>query len=206
MVSTGVKDHEQLTYRVSSLTSLADAGDAQAQADLAQIYCRTDLNIRDGAKAFHYAKLSADQGNADGQYALGYCYFDGFGVERDESLAAHWYGAAARQGLASAQSMFGSFCSEGAGGVPVNDEEAFQWWSRSAAQGHPWGLYNFGYALLHGQGSLQDIKRGREAMKQAAALGNSMACEWLVKHPDGTARPWLAESLYANLPSSQKEG
>jgi TPR repeat protein len=43
-------------------------------------------------------RQSAEQNHPRGQGILGFCYGEGFGVERDEQLALHHYMLAAKQG------------------------------------------------------------------------------------------------------------
>ena len=43
-------------------------------------------------------KLSAEQGNPDAQYSLGYCYESGKGVKQNIKEAKKWYTKAAKQG------------------------------------------------------------------------------------------------------------
>ncbi|MBR2245249.1 MAG: SEL1-like repeat protein [Prevotella sp.] len=50
------------------------------------------------ANDFQKMKASAEKGNAEDQYLLGLCYYDGIGVEKDEKLAKSLLEKAARQG------------------------------------------------------------------------------------------------------------
>lgn len=65
------------------------------------------LALRDCAKDDEQAVLvlreAAEAGDAWGQYYLGSIYHHGYGVARDESLAARWCRKAAEQGLVAAQ-------------------------------------------------------------------------------------------------------
>ena len=45
----------------------------------------------------------AEQGNEQGQYELGKCYEEGFGVEKDMAEAVKWYRKAAAQGEPNAK-------------------------------------------------------------------------------------------------------
>jgi TPR repeat protein len=53
--------------------------------------------------AADYFRLSADQGNAEGQFAYGKSLSNGDGVVMDKSLAAHYFKLSADQGNAHAQ-------------------------------------------------------------------------------------------------------
>ena len=48
-------------------------------------------------------RVEAEQGNAEAQYNLGYCYVFGEGVDQDYAEAVKWYRKAAEQGHAKAQ-------------------------------------------------------------------------------------------------------
>lgn len=52
----------------------------------------------DPREAFGWFYKSAMQGDGDAQYALGYFYEDGIGVERDIEEAREWYERSAAQG------------------------------------------------------------------------------------------------------------
>ena len=47
-------------------------------------------------------RFSADQGNADGQYMLGLCYENGFGVTKNQNEAVRYYRLAAAQNVQEA--------------------------------------------------------------------------------------------------------
>ncbi len=46
---------------------------------------------------FHY-RIAAKLGHAKAQYSLGYCYYFGRGVEKDDKESAYWFRKAADQG------------------------------------------------------------------------------------------------------------
>ena len=53
--------------------------------------------------------LSAEQDDDLGQLWLGYCYQNGFGVDRDAAEARYWYRLSAAQGNASAKKRLQEF-------------------------------------------------------------------------------------------------
>ncbi|MBQ0113780.1 MAG: sel1 repeat family protein [Bacteroidales bacterium] len=53
-------------------------------------------------KAVSWFKKAAEQGHADAQYNLAFCYANGNGVSQDYKQAASWYEKAAEQGLGEA--------------------------------------------------------------------------------------------------------
>jgi len=58
----------------------------------------------DLARAFELFSQAAEHGDASCQLNLGYFYDCGLHVERDQTMARHWYHMAYRQGKASAAS------------------------------------------------------------------------------------------------------
>ena len=79
--------------------------------------------------------LKAKQGDPDAQFALGRCYWKGFGVPEDYGQAAYWYRKAAEQGHPCAQYNLGYYYREGYG-VSQDLEQAICWYSKSAEQGN----------------------------------------------------------------------
>ena len=70
---------------------------------------------RDEAEAVKWLRKAAEQGDALGQYGLGFMYANGHGVPRDDAEAAKWSRKAAEQGLASAQFVLGYIFENGRG-------------------------------------------------------------------------------------------
>ena len=58
---------------------------------------------KDAKEAVYWFKQGADQGDADCQYFLGFCYEDGLGVEKDLQQAQALFRKAAEQGHEAAQ-------------------------------------------------------------------------------------------------------
>lgn len=75
----------------------ADGGHAEAQVRFGHILYRGSANER----ALEYYRKSAAQGNANGQYSVGFMYQGGEGgVAQDMTEARKWYALAAQQGHA----------------------------------------------------------------------------------------------------------
>ena len=91
-----------------------------------------DVDIEKTVKTTH---LLAEQGEADAQYNLGDCYYNGNGVEQSYSKAAKWFRLAAEQGLAQAQYALG-VCYDNGDGVEQSYTEAVKWYKKAAEQGH----------------------------------------------------------------------
>ena len=72
----------------------AEAGNAEAQANVGEIFERGLGGTPNYAAAFIWYRKSAEQGNKRGQFNLGTLYEQGLGVEKDQLEALNWYRAA----------------------------------------------------------------------------------------------------------------
>jgi len=79
---------------------------------------------KDGAKAFEYAKIAADVGEAEGEYFVGYCFEAGLGVSKDEAEALKWYTKAQKKGNGDAMWKLGTFYHYGKGKIKQDYKEA----------------------------------------------------------------------------------
>ena len=62
-------------------------------------------------QAVFWYRKAAEQGYADAQYNLGFCYCEGEGVSQDYTQAVYWLRKAAEQGNADAQFLLeGCYC------------------------------------------------------------------------------------------------
>ena len=76
-------------------------------------------------------KAKAEQGNAEAQFNLGFCYDDGRGVAKNAREAVKWYRKAAEQNYAPAQFNLG-YCYANGQGVEKDIAEAYAWFSIAA--------------------------------------------------------------------------
>ena len=78
-------------------------------------------------------RKSAEQGDANSQFALGARYAMGEDLPRNYSTAVHWFSRAAEQGHVLAQATLGAYYWEGRGVLPDLDKAYF--WSVLARAG-----------------------------------------------------------------------
>ena len=83
-----------LTPKDLELIKTADAGDANAQTDLALLFLDQDKT----KSAIYWLELAAKQQAADAMQLLGGCYLEGSGLIKDENLALMWISKAASLG------------------------------------------------------------------------------------------------------------
>ncbi len=108
-----------------SAAHLATAGETEA---------RTFMQEGDYEKAIQELQPLADQGSPSAEYLLGEIYFGGHGGDMQQALK--WMTAAAEQGHAQAQARLGMIYAKGLG-VPVNNVEAYRWFSLAAQGADP---------------------------------------------------------------------
>jgi TPR repeat protein len=80
----------QNTVSIAELQQKAQAGDAQAQFDLALCYANGDGVEKDEVLAFEWNKKSAELGHVDAQFALGLFYFIGNTELQNYTLLTNW--------------------------------------------------------------------------------------------------------------------
>ena len=124
-------------------------------------------NTGDYATALKKFRQTAEKGYVDSQYRLGYMYYNGEGVTKNDTLAATWFTQAAEQGYAAAQLYLGDMYSKGAG-VARNDTTAVEWYTRAAKQGHPTAQIRLGEMYESGRGVKRDYAQAMEWYTQAA--------------------------------------
>jgi TPR repeat protein len=86
----------------------------------------------DYATAVTEFRALAEQGNAEGQYFLGFLYHNGFGVKTSQPEALKWFEKAAAQGEQRSQYYAGIIYSTGKGGVAKDLAAADMWLTLSA--------------------------------------------------------------------------
>ena len=78
---------------IEELIRAAEAGDADAQCELAWSYDEGEGVEVDHEKAFYWYTKAAEQNDATAQYNLGCCYEVGTGVEIDMAKAVYCFSA-----------------------------------------------------------------------------------------------------------------
>ena len=117
-------------------------------------------------------RKAAEQGNAEGQYNLGVCYYNGKGVTKDYAKAVEWYTKAAEQGHAWGQYNLG-ICYYLGEGVSKDYAKAVEWWRKAAEQGHATAQNDLGDCYYSGNGVTKDYAKAVEWWRKAAEQGNA---------------------------------
>jgi TPR repeat protein len=205
LVSAGLS----LPMSTVELMKKAVAGDARSQGILALMFANCDGGLASNpSEALRWARTSADQGSAIGQYSLARLYDGGCGVAVDTNKATELFGKCskglkkmAEKGDAEAQCDFGWLCEQGKG-VRTNREEAVKWYQKSAEQGHARGQFHFGSACtnevpLSEASSRKAVELYRKAAEQGCADAENLLGESYgngVRSDDAEAAKWYRKA------------
>lgn len=154
----------------------AEAGDAEAQFNLALMYHVGSGVIKDAAKEVEWLQKAAAQGQVDAQFGLGVTYDNGDGVPKDSAKAVEWWRKAAELGNAEAQYKLGEIYeglfSDVLYGVAKDADQAVSWYRKAAEQGHATAQFNLGVRYENGVGVPKDSVKAMEWWQKAAAQGD----------------------------------
>lgn len=168
--------------RVQVLQAKAERGDAQAQADLANIYYNGDDGVvRDVARAKELWRRAAEQGSVNAQLNYATLAIAEAGTNGVPPQAVEWLKKAAAAGDEAAQRNLGILYLTGVGGERDSRRAAI-WLHRAAAQGDAKAQYNLGLMFATGEGAAKDIAEARAWFRRAAANGHAEAARWLETH------------------------
>jgi uncharacterized protein len=111
---------------IAELLKKAEAGDVNAQMEVAEAYEKGKGVAQSDALAAQWYRKAAEQGNAKAQNTLGVMYRLGLGVPRDKQEAFRWYQKAAKQNLPEADYNIAVSYYNG-DGVPSDVVLAYTW-------------------------------------------------------------------------------
>jgi TPR repeat protein len=122
---------------------------------------------QDFAKALHWNRLAAEQGDADAQARLGGQYAAAMGCAQDLAEARKWFLASAEQGCAAGQFGMGALLA-GASSGANEIATAAAWFDKAAAQGNMPAKLSLAILLIEGQGLAADPVRAAKLLTEAA--------------------------------------
>lgn len=168
--------HYQSSYEatVRQILKLAEQGDSQAQASLADMYRKGKGVTQSYVKAYIWYRKAAEQGNPKAQNNLGFLYQSGKGVSQDYSEALRWYRESAKQDNPDAWNNLGFMYGNGLG-VPQDYDEAIRWYRKSAEQGISEAELNIGNMYIKGEGVPRDYAEASRWYRKAAERGDPKA-------------------------------
>ncbi len=139
----------------------AENGDAQAQADLAIGYRKLAGSLEqagagtDYDEAVKWARLSAEQNNGDGLWALGRSYQSGSGIDYDMDKAIECFKRGAQLGNPPCKYNLGC---EYLSGTSIGEDQpkGFALVKEAAEEGYAYAFKDLGDCYLHGTGCEKD--------------------------------------------------
>jgi len=155
----------------------AESGFAEAQCELAGLYCKGKFVHQNYETAFYWWSKAAEQGYMMGQYNLGVSYLRGYGVPIDTAQAAYWIEEAAEQGNRYAQFDIGKLYYNGKG-ISQNYSKAVYWFRKSAEKLDlltSRSARYLGICYYDGQGVAQDYTQAVYWFQKAADKGDAIA-------------------------------
>lgn len=142
----------------------AEAGDAEAQFQLGQMYALGHGFKQNFKTAAEWYAKSAEQGNAKARTALALCYGFGNGVEHNLEIARSWFEKAAAQDFSPAQVTMGRLAEK-----ETDYAKARKWYDLAVAQGNAEAMANIGDLYKNGKGVSKDMKQAIQWYEKAAS-------------------------------------
>lgn len=182
-------DVSKLDPEIATLYKAAEAGDAQAQFEIATMYALSHYGFeKDMYLAVYWVKKAAEQEHPEAMTAYGTQLSLGEGVTRDMELAKKYLTKAAEKGIDRAMHNLAD-CYKKEGNAPL----AVKWLKQAAETGYALSQYVYASYILDGYGGL--------AKDEATALN------WLQKaadqnHADAIRKLSLLKSQGVKLPDS----
>ena len=149
---------------------LAEQGDAEAQANLAEMYFTGRGIDRDQEAAIVWFRRAAEAGDVASQVHLGMISAQ----SQDFELSARMFAMAAAAGDADGMKNLATLYLRGLG-VERNAALALDWLTKAAAQGDPADQLRLGGLYLDGAGGEPDVENGLRWVRRAAGQGYAEA-------------------------------
>ena len=125
-------------------------------------------------KAFSLYMKEAKNGNVVAENALSFLYFEGVGVEQDNTQGLQWLQKAAQSGDTRACLDLGIIYLQGQK-VTKNMQQAAHYLTIAANNGDPEAQYNLALIYYNGDGVKQDVKKAAALLENAAQQGYKKA-------------------------------
>lgn len=148
----------------------AEAGDADAQFTLGNLYYSGEGVKQDEVKAFHWHLKAAEGGHPMAMQTVGYCYQFGEGVKKDIAKALAWY----RKGtpLWSGCRFHLALCLLNGTGMKKNPKQAARELEKASADNNTDAMVLLGQMHLGHFGIPRNLEQAFHWFQKAAELGN----------------------------------
>lgn len=160
---------------IQIFTVFADIDFARAYSFLGDIYYYGKAGEKDYAKAFQYYKKGAEKDDQWCQLSLYYCYYNGYGVTKNEATAVEWLEKSVAQKLPQAMNQLASYLI----GIKRADySRAFKLAKEAYDAGYKPALVNMSFCYLTGNGISKNIDTSEKLIKEARDCGVDNT-EWM---------------------------
>ncbi|MCQ2364869.1 MAG: sel1 repeat family protein [Akkermansia sp.] len=171
-----------------ALEKAAAAGDAEAQAQLAECYFTGRGTAADPMLGIQQLSYAVGQNNAKAQTMLGACYYSGTGLAVDYVTALEWFNRAALAGYPQAYMCLYAAYRDG-NGVPADSKIALQWLEKAVSAKHPDAMCEMALLKLKGElGEPVNIEAAHAVLEEARSLGSSQAEKMLKLLDEASAK------------------
>ncbi len=165
------------------------------KADELNQQAKTFLETQQFDKAVPLLKKSAELGNAEAQYNLGYCYQAGVGVEKNQKTAIEWYQKSADKGFNDA--LYQLMMAYGNGdGVEQDPKKAFSYALKCAENNDGTCMWNVVNCYYSGKGVEKSIDK---MLEWAIRLGK-------LENPENLAKSGYITSTRLQLAYLYRDG
>lgn len=155
----------------SLVLAVAQTGNSEAQAQLAQMLLDGIGIKQDQALALKWFQISANNGYLQAINMLGRCYENGWGCNIDYQKAAYYYQLAASKGLNWGMYNFANLLIKGKG-IAKDLAQAFQLYYQAAQTGHAKSMNLVGRFYEEGWLVTVDIDKAISWYRRSAAAGD----------------------------------
>lgn len=164
-----------MSFNFQEMLKKAEAGDIDAQHDLASAYYWAEDIAENHAEASRWYRKAADNGHAASAFRLGRMYIDGEIPKTDPREAARWFTKALACGLELQEIRCISYTLAdvfyyGRCGVLVDHAEAFRWYRVAAEGGIDYAMVKLGMMYAAGEGVKKDDVEAARWYREAANL------------------------------------
>ncbi len=179
---------------MDTLSQQAEAGDAVAQYQLAQVYEAGRGVGQDIGRAIELYRRSAESGYGPAMIDLGWFHQNGMhGLAYDPGQALQLYARAADQGLAMAQLNLATMYDEGIGTIEDNTR-AVALYRRAADAGNPRAQLNLGVMYWRGEGVPQDLTLAHRWLTLARLNDQDEQAQWAARGALDQLTPQLSST------------
>ena len=172
---SGIGTEKNLVKSSELFEQAANLGNTEAAVNLAFIYLTKDSSLNNPYEAVQVLKSAADS-NITAKFLLGYAYYKGFVVEKNDSKAFQLIKEATTKEYDEAEYFLGYMYLKGYG-VTKNYGNAVKYFTRAANQGNVDAMITLGNILAQGKIYVKDLYRAHILFNIASVQGVNEASE-----------------------------